>query len=98
MRTDFGIVVIGGGIVGACTAALAAGSPVFSNMRIALIEAQPPTMPPPEQGVDLRVSAFRSEEHTSELQSRENLVCRLLLEKKKNKKTEKHYNVKTQRQ
>src|SRR5690606_40047191 len=28
---------------------------------------------------------FRSEEHTSELQSRENLVCRLLLEKKKNK-------------
>src|SRR3712207_7885768 len=27
--------------------------------------------------------AFRSEEHTSELQSRQNLVCRLLLEKKK---------------
>src|SRR5690606_41798975 len=29
--------------------------------------------------------AWRSEEHTSELQSRENLVCRLLLEKKKTK-------------
>src|SRR5690606_42055154 len=29
--------------------------------------------------------ATRSEEHTSELQSRENLVCRLLLEKKKKK-------------
>src|SRR5690242_7697771 len=29
------------------------------------------------------VSAFRSEEHTSELQSHVNLVCRLLLEKKK---------------
>src|SRR2546427_8299736 len=28
----------------------------------------------------------RSEEHTSELQSQSNLVCRLLLEKKKNKK------------
>src|SRR5690606_40436700 len=28
----------------------------------------------------------RSEEHTSELQSRENLVCRLLLEKKNNNK------------
>src|SRR5690606_26528403 len=28
-------------------------------------------------------SSVRSEEHTSELQSRENLVCRLLLEKKK---------------
>src|SRR5690606_40115944 len=33
-----------------------------------------------------RIRSPRSEEHTSELQSRENLVCRLLLEKKKNKK------------
>src|SRR5690349_23156008 len=31
----------------------------------------------------------RSEEHTSELQSRRDLVCRLLLEKKKYKKTHK---------
>src|SRR5690625_6774982 len=31
-------------------------------------------------------SLGRSEEHTSELQSRGHLVCRLLLEKKKNKK------------
>src|SRR2546429_3220369 len=30
--------------------------------------------------------AMRSEEHTSELQSRLHLVCRLLLEKKKNKR------------
>src|SRR5215475_10536378 len=30
--------------------------------------------------------AWRSEEHTSELQSRENLVCRLLLEKKSAKR------------
>src|SRR5690606_39530519 len=30
----------------------------------------------------IRENARRSEEHTSELQSRENLVCRLLLEKK----------------
>src|SRR3712207_7787716 len=29
--------------------------------------------------------AYRSEEHTSELQSRQYLVCRLLLEKKKNR-------------
>src|SRR5690606_41794411 len=39
------------------------------------------------RGVDLRrpgaALRVRSEEHTSELQSRENLVCRLLLEKKK---------------
>src|SRR5207302_10438267 len=34
-------------------------------------------------GQKLPVSRLRSEEHTSELQSRENLVCRLLLEKKK---------------
>src|SRR5438477_8706771 len=32
----------------------------------------------------------RSEEHTSELQSHVNLVCRLLLEKKKTKNTESH--------
>src|SRR6266571_8468803 len=33
----------------------------------------------------------RSEEHTSELQSHVNLVCRLLLEKKKNKKNQIKY-------
>src|SRR3712207_9001229 len=37
-----------------------------------------------EQGVRrLAAAATRSEEHTSELQSRQYLVCRLLLEKKK---------------
>src|SRR2546430_9705504 len=52
-----------------------------------------PTMPSPKKlspgdsprdyvGVELR-TARRSEEHTSELQSQSNLVCRLLLEKKK---------------
>src|SRR5690606_41996773 len=35
--------------------------------------------------VDFYFVTSRSEEHTSELQSRENLVCRLLLEKKKKK-------------
>src|SRR3989442_10223935 len=34
-----------------------------------------------------RPSTTRSEEHTSELQSRPHLVCRLLLEKKKNNNT-----------
>src|SRR5688572_31196395 len=33
--------------------------------------------------------SIRSEEHTSELQSQSNLVCRLLLEKKKKKKKKK---------
>src|SRR2546427_6379305 len=34
-----------------------------------------------------RAASWRSEEHTSELQSQSNLVCRLLLEKKKKKQT-----------
>src|SRR2546427_6044648 len=37
-----------------------------------------------------RVFSERSEEHTSELQSQSNLVCRLLLEKKKNEIYEFH--------
>src|SRR5690348_17561319 len=37
-------------------------------------------------------TAFRSEEHTSELQSPVHLVCRLLLEKKKKKKKTTQYN------
>src|SRR5690606_41541511 len=43
----------------------------------------PPLLKPPES------SGPRSEEHTSELQSRENLGCRLLLEKKKKKRDSK---------
>src|SRR2546421_2300186 len=34
---------------------------------------------------------LRSEEHTSELQSRSDLVCRLLLEKKKKKSSQNHH-------
>src|SRR5262249_58148081 len=36
-----------------------------------------------DQGLPVHVPTIRSEEHTSELQSLTNLVCRLLLEKKK---------------
>src|SRR6266508_4501889 len=46
--------------------------------------------PPGDRGGSL---APRSEEHTSELQSRGHLVCRLLLEKKKKKQSQ-HYNEK----
>src|SRR3712207_8466650 len=38
---------------------------------------------PPRGGLSARFPRSRSEEHTSELQSRQYLVCRLLLEKKK---------------
>src|SRR2546430_13213362 len=37
-------------------------------------------------GIVANQPAMRSEEHTSELQSQSNLVCRLLLEKKKKKR------------
>src|SRR2546430_8158397 len=47
--------------------------------------AQRPAVPRPVSA-DLR----RSEEHTSELQSQSNLVCRLLLEKKKKYKQNQH--------
>src|SRR5690242_21578466 len=40
---------------------------------------------------ELRTICARSEEHTSELQSHVNLVCRLLLEKKKQKTTRKRH-------
>src|SRR5690606_30512226 len=46
------------------------------------------TLPDNMNKMTIRRTVLRSEEHTSELQSRENLVCRLLLEKKKKKKTE----------
>src|SRR2546422_1561011 len=39
---------------------------------------------------EIQKAVSRSEEHTSELQSRLHLVCRLLLEKKKKKKKTKH--------
>src|SRR2546430_8906708 len=44
------------------------------------VRSPPPNLAPPPQ-VERR--PVRSEEHTSELQSQSNLVCRLLLEKKK---------------
>src|SRR5207253_10679427 len=49
--------------------------------------------------VQMRPGAPRSEEHTSELQSRGHLVCRLLLEKKKkkNEKTNKSHKKKQNR-
>src|SRR5687768_18199362 len=56
--------------------------------------ADPSALAPPVRG-DQRTGGAsalgsRSEEHTSELQSRLHLVCRLLLEKKKHKKKHKN--------
>src|SRR3712207_8437864 len=48
--------------------------------------------PSPQSGGAWRKAYERSEEHTSELQSRQYLVCRLLLEKKRYKYMKNDYN------
>src|SRR5260370_24870253 len=52
---------------------------LFRSLRLPLRLPRPPA-----HGDRPRAARARSEEHTSELQSHLNLVCRLLLEKKKN--------------
>src|SRR2546430_175867 len=54
-----------------CHPAVTAMAPVMPPTRTGVVETSPAVLVP------------RSEEHTSELQSQSNLVCRLLLEKKK---------------
>src|SRR2546425_1688736 len=69
-------------------------SEVFPNDRSG-IRGGTGSLPPPAAGLGLiskvqasRLRTFRSEEHTSELQSLAYLVCRLLLEKKKKNETD----------
>src|SRR2546430_12946168 len=52
-----------------------------------------PRQPAGSPAQERHVQAARSEEHTSELQSQSNLVCRLLLEKKKKTKTSYSYHM-----
>jgi 2-polyprenylphenol 6-hydroxylase len=56
-RLDFDVVVIGGGMVGLCTAALLAADQRLSGWRIAIVEPSTPR-PPTDDAVDLRVSAL----------------------------------------
>lgn len=58
MRLDFDILIVGGGLVGSCLAALLAADRAFDDLTIAMLEANPPQMPPPRDQVDLRVSAI----------------------------------------
>src|SRR2546429_5524408 len=64
----------------------------FSGTALAIDSASAPstTRRTPISG-RLMISSKRSEEHTSELQSRLHLVCRLLLEKKKQQAQQSHY-------
>ena len=63
-RTDFDLLVVGGGMVGAAFAAAVAADRELSHLRIALLDASPPTQQPPDMDVDLRVSAVsRGSQH-----------------------------------
>src|SRR5690606_40807646 len=74
-----GLTLIGAGGGGAyalvATGMIGDGAPQDNNPKLVRKGEKDPYPAPAVKG--------RSEEHTSELQSRENLVCRLLLEKKK---------------
>src|SRR2546430_3346811 len=58
--------------------------PIYARPR----EGDYPGSDPEQADHDQPPGWNRSEEHTSELQSQSNLVCRLLLEKKKRKQTD----------
>src|SRR2546426_7415760 len=71
---------------GACVSSLSvrfAGHELRSEQEVAVCSRRLGVLPAARKGTDSADS--RSEEHTSELQSPCNLVCRLLLEKKKKK-------------
>src|SRR5206468_11390615 len=75
----------------------AIGSPIPGFTSTAPLSPGPPAPPTPAAALSAAASSrtfsrrsttiVRSEEHTSELQSRSDLVCRLLLEKKKKNNT-----------
>src|SRR2546427_1066528 len=80
-RSD-GFVVVGGDVVGKRV-----GSEALDGIPV-ITKPQRPWIDFRRHGPALCLcSTQRSEEHTSELQSQSNLVCRLLLEKKKKQHT-----------
>ena len=56
-KVDFDVVIVGGGMVGACLAALMAREEALSGWKIALVDPAPPRKPDDHQ-MDLRVSAL----------------------------------------
>src|SRR3712207_9535910 len=69
------VLVVGGGLAGTATAIHLAKA----GVAVDLVDIKPDVA-----ALGSGITLQRSEEHTSELQSRQYLVCRLLLEKKKN--------------
>jgi 2-polyprenylphenol 6-hydroxylase len=58
MSTQLDLAVVGGGLVGATLAALAALDACIPPQRIALVEPEAPAAPTAAEAIDLRVSAF----------------------------------------
>src|SRR5687768_18341339 len=90
LLTAFSVIAIASSAFAADTAAskdlrlVEAAKARNSAAAVALLQKRiDPNIPEPDGTTALH---WRSEEHTSELQSRLHLVCRLLLEKKKKKK------------
>src|SRR5690349_23264965 len=67
-------------LAGVVAVVMSAGTYLLAAPAMGLLGMDP-------AATELGVVYLRSEEHTSELQSRRDLVCRLLLEKKNNMKT-----------
>src|SRR2546427_6404753 len=80
---------------GVCTGLMAPVRRVSLSLGMTSPQSTPITRPKPRQASQAPTAELkensegRSEEHTSELQSQSNLVCRLLLEKKKKRQTDK---------
>src|SRR3712207_8546141 len=66
-----------------CSSSFGARRTSRSHRRIEQWNMEGAAIAPPSSDARRKISVDRSEEHTSELQSRQYLVCRLLLEKKK---------------
>src|SRR2546428_9538726 len=60
--------------------------PTPGQLKTVSVIGAPANKPPKYNPTYVAMGGLRSEEHTSELQSRSDLVCRLLLEKKKNQR------------
>jgi len=58
VKRDFDVVVVGGAMAGAGTAALLAATPATASLRIALVEPKPAMLPAAGAPLDLRVSAL----------------------------------------
>jgi 2-octaprenylphenol hydroxylase len=58
VKRDFDVVIVGGAMAGAGTAALLAAMPATASLRVALVEPKPALLPAADAPLDLRVSAL----------------------------------------